>query len=78
MLKRVGLIAAVASVACTRDRCVRRRAPGNGRRRCGVGGQATCKSGVSIGMLAPITGPAASIGGDQLHWAQFYFTRGTR
>lgn len=27
---------------------------------------------VTIGMSAPITGPAASIGGDQLHWAQFY------
>jgi branched-chain amino acid transport system substrate-binding protein len=26
-------------------------------------------------MLAPITGPAASIGGDQLHWAQFYFSQ---
>jgi branched-chain amino acid transport system substrate-binding protein len=26
-------------------------------------------------MLAPVTGPAASIGGDQLHWAQFYFTQ---
>jgi len=36
---------------------------------------AACKSGVTIGMLAPITGPAASIGGDQLHWAQFYFTQ---
>src|SRR3954452_23223008 len=35
----------------------------------------TCKSGVTLGMLAPITGPAASIGGDQLHWAQFYFTQ---
>jgi len=35
----------------------------------------TCKSGVTIGMLAPITGPAASIGGDQLHWAQFYFSQ---
>ncbi len=27
---------------------------------------------VSIGMMAPITGPAASIGSDQLHWAQFF------
>jgi branched-chain amino acid transport system substrate-binding protein len=36
---------------------------------------ASCSKGVSIGMLAPITGPAASIGGDQLHWAQFYFTQ---
>ena len=26
-------------------------------------------------MLAPITGPAASIGSDQLHWAQFYLTQ---
>lgn len=34
-----------------------------------------CSRGVSIGMLAPITGPAASIGGDQLHWAQYYFTQ---
>jgi len=30
---------------------------------------------VSIGMQAPITGPAGSIGSDQLHWAQFYFTQ---
>jgi branched-chain amino acid transport system substrate-binding protein len=29
----------------------------------------------TIGMLAPITGPAASIGSDQLHWAQFYVTQ---
>lgn len=36
---------------------------------------AACKSGVSVGMLAPITGPAGSIGSDQLHWAQFYFTQ---
>ncbi len=35
----------------------------------------SCKSGVSIGMLAPITGDAASIGGDQLHWAEFYFNQ---
>ena len=34
---------------------------------------ASCSSGVQIGMLAPITGPAGSIGSDQLHWAQFYF-----
>ena len=32
----------------------------------------TCGKSVSIGMMAPITGPAASIGNDQLHWAQFY------
>ncbi|HEY6031981.1 MAG TPA: ABC transporter substrate-binding protein, partial [Gaiellaceae bacterium] len=31
-----------------------------------------CKGTVTLGMMAPITGPAASIGGDQLHWAQFF------
>ena len=36
---------------------------------------ASCTKGVSIGMQAPITGPAGSIGADQLHWAQFYFTQ---
>src|SRR5881394_3339795 len=32
----------------------------------------SCKGSVQIGMMAPITGPAASIGDDQLHWAQYY------
>lgn len=35
----------------------------------------SCTGGVSIGMQAPITGPAGSIGSDQLHWAQFYFNQ---
>src|SRR6266480_3637477 len=35
----------------------------------------SCKKAVSIGMLAPITGPAGSVGSDQLHWAQFYVTQ---
>jgi branched-chain amino acid transport system substrate-binding protein len=32
----------------------------------------TCGSTRTIGMAAPITGPAASIGTDQLAWAQFF------
>jgi branched-chain amino acid transport system substrate-binding protein len=36
---------------------------------------ASCSGGVSIGMQAPITGPAGSIGSDQLHWAAFYFAQ---
>jgi len=35
----------------------------------------SCKKAVSIGMLAPITGAAGSIGSDQLHWAQYYLTQ---
>jgi ABC-type branched-subunit amino acid transport system substrate-binding protein len=29
----------------------------------------------TIGMMAPLTGTAGAIGGDQLHWAQFYVSR---
>jgi branched-chain amino acid transport system substrate-binding protein len=35
-------------------------------------GGGNCGGTVSIGMLAPITGPAGSIGSDQLHWAEFF------
>ena len=35
----------------------------------------SCSKGVTVGMQAPITGPAASIGSDQLHWAEFYFNQ---
>ena len=44
---------------------------------CGGGKKtsAACSTTVSLGMLAPITGPAGSIGSDQLHWAQFYVTQ---
>lgn len=31
----------------------------------------SCAKGVTVGVMAPITGAAASIGADQLHWAQF-------
>ena len=72
MLKRVGLIAAVASLAAfavaasaiARPTTVAASA---------ASAAASCKSGVSIGMLAPITGPVSSIGDDQLHWAEYYF-----
>jgi branched-chain amino acid transport system substrate-binding protein len=35
---------------------------------------ASCKGGVTIAMMAPITGPVASIGDDQLHWAQYFIS----
>src|SRR3954469_9099135 len=72
MLKRilsiVGVTSAIAlavvSAAVARPDAVRSVTAGS-----------SCKTGVQIGMLAPVTGPAASIGGDQLHWAQFYFSQ---
>jgi branched-chain amino acid transport system substrate-binding protein len=63
MLKRFSVLAAVGaavSLAVVASAVARPAAAAKG---CGT---------ISIGMLAPITGPAASIGGDQLHWAQFY------
>ena len=45
---------------------------------CGGGGGGSSSSGcgtVSIGMMAPVTGPAGSIGTDQLHWAQYFVTQ---
>src|SRR3954469_18312205 len=69
MLKRilsiVGVTSAIAlavvSAAVARPDAVRSVTAGS-----------SCKTGVQIGMLAPITGAAASIGGDQLHWAQYF------
>ena len=34
----------------------------------------SCSNPIQIGMIGPFTGPAASIGDDQLHWAQFFAT----
>jgi branched-chain amino acid transport system substrate-binding protein len=38
-------------------------------------GGSGCDGTVSLGMEAPITGPAGSIGSDQLHWAQFFVSQ---
>ena len=32
----------------------------------------SCKNPIQIGMEGPFTGPVASIGDDQLHWAEFF------
>lgn len=70
MLRRVSLVALAASVAAlaiVASALARPSAP--------AAAAVSCKGGVSIGMLAPITGPAGSIGSDQLHWAQFFVSQ---
>jgi branched-chain amino acid transport system substrate-binding protein len=69
MLKRVGLIATAASVAALAVVASAIARPAT----VAAASVLSCKSGVSIGMLAPITGPVSSIGDDQLHWAEYYF-----
>jgi branched-chain amino acid transport system substrate-binding protein len=71
MLKRAGLIATAASVAALAIVASAVARPDT----VAAASALSCKKGVSIGMLAPITGPAGSIGSDQLHWAQFYITQ---
>jgi branched-chain amino acid transport system substrate-binding protein len=65
----VALVAAVASLAIVASAAARPAAT------AAASAGVSCQKGVSIGMLAPITGKAASIGSDQLHWAQFYFSQ---
>jgi branched-chain amino acid transport system substrate-binding protein len=70
MLKRFGLVATAGVLAALAIVAAAVARPTSS-----AAATAICAKGVSIGMLAPVTGPAASIGGDQLHWAQYYFTQ---
>src|SRR5581483_3646500 len=74
MIRRVSLLALVGTVAALAVVASAVARPAHVAS-AQAAGALSCKSGVSIGMLAPITGDAASIGGDQLHWAEFYFNQ---
>jgi branched-chain amino acid transport system substrate-binding protein len=66
-VRRVGLVAAAfatAAVAIVASAAARPAADAKA--------TATCNGGVSIGFMGPITGAAASIGVDQLHWLQYF------
>jgi branched-chain amino acid transport system substrate-binding protein len=71
MVRRIGTIATVAAAATLAV------VASAGARPAALASEAaataSCSGGVSIEMLAPITGAVASIGDDQLHWAQYYF-----
>jgi branched-chain amino acid transport system substrate-binding protein len=73
MHRRVGLIAGVAILAALA--VVAAAAARPAKHQVSSAATASCSKGVQLGMLAPITGPAGSIGSDQLHWAQFYVSR---
>jgi branched-chain amino acid transport system substrate-binding protein len=77
--KRVGLVVLVAGIAALAAGCGSSSKSGSGNNNTTTassagGGGGSCGT-VSIGMQAPITGPAASIGSDQLHWAEFFISQ---
>ena len=69
--RRVGLIASLAALVALAMATAALARPAAA---ASASASIACGKTVSIGMMAPITGPAASIGDDQLHWAQFYVT----
>ena len=70
MVRRIGLIAIPVAAVVLAVVSVASAKPASH----AAAAAASC-SNVKIGMQAPITGPAGSIGSDQLHWAEFYFTQ---
>jgi branched-chain amino acid transport system substrate-binding protein len=72
MVRRIWSLALVASVAAL---AIVASAAARPAATAAASAGVSCQKGVSVGMLAPITGKAASIGSDQLHWAQFYFNQ---
>jgi len=72
MLKKVGLLAALAAVFAV---VVATSAWGSAKAPAKVSAATksiTCGKTRTIGIAAPLTGPAASIGVQQLHWAQYF------
>ena len=76
--KRVGLVALVAGIAALAAGCGGSSSSSSGNNNTTTasssGGGGSCGT-VQLGMLAPITGPAGSIGSDQLHWAEFFVSQ---
>ena len=76
--KRVGLVALVAGIAALAAGCGGSSSSSSGNNNTTTAssnsGGGSCGT-VQLGMLAPITGPAGSIGSDQLHWAEFFVSQ---
>jgi len=70
MLKRVSVIGAVAAVATLA--IVATAVAGPSGASSAAAATVTCGTTRSIGFAGPITGPAASLGAQQLGWAQYY------
>src|SRR5712671_6909871 len=74
MLKRISLIAVTATVAVLAIVATAVATPARSSATAATA-KVTCGKVRSIGLAAPITGPAASLGQQQLAWAQFYVSQ---
>lgn len=68
-MRRVGLAALAVATAAAAIAASAAARPAT--RQAAVSSKISCANGVTFAVMAPITGPAASIGADQLHWAQY-------
>jgi branched-chain amino acid transport system substrate-binding protein len=71
MLKRISLVAVTATVAVLAIVATAIATPA----KSSAAAKVTCGKVRSIGIATPITGPAASLGAQQLAWAQFYVSQ---
>jgi branched-chain amino acid transport system substrate-binding protein len=74
MLKRISLIASAATVAVLAIVATAVATPAKSSATAATA-KVTCGKVRSIGIATPITGPAASLGAQQLAWAQFYVSQ---
>ena len=78
MLKRVGLVAAIAaalSVAASTTAWGSAKAPARALASAAASAAVKCGKTRTIGMAAPVTGPASDIGNQQIRWAKYYINR---
>src|SRR5256714_2091771 len=78
MLKRVGLVAAIAaalSVAASTTAWGSAKAPARALASAAANAAVKCGKTRTIGMAAPVTGPASDIGNQQIRWAKYFVKR---
>jgi len=79
MLKKLGAVAVVAAaISVAVSTTAWGSAKGPDRVSAAAAAKVTCGKVRTIGVAAPLTGPAASIGVEQLHWAKYWAARWNR
>jgi branched-chain amino acid transport system substrate-binding protein len=78
MLKKVGLVAVLAaliSVVVATTAWGSAKAPARASASAAANAKVKCGKTRTIGMAAPVTGPASDIGNQQIRWAKYYIKR---